>query len=179
MDPTEESFRMLLTEEGQVNAVFACFGSAAQHAQAFEEELRRFLTNFNKLFKTHFELNELEDPKKTKKTMGGLLKQLRKRVTVKDQHVNRKFDQALVKRNFLIHHFFLKRGAKLKTVEGRMGLLQELVHIEQDLELARAWVGGMRIAMQRALSGKRGTHTDGGDALFTIEINLPDPSSQK
>ena len=34
-----ESLRMLETEEGQNNAVFACFGSAAQHAQMFEEAL--------------------------------------------------------------------------------------------------------------------------------------------
>ena len=38
-----ESLKMLEPEEGQNNAVFACFGSAAQHAQMFEEALGNFL----------------------------------------------------------------------------------------------------------------------------------------
>ena len=33
------SLEMLKSEEGQLNAVFACFGSAAQHSQYFEAAL--------------------------------------------------------------------------------------------------------------------------------------------
>ena len=46
---TEESLRMLESREGQLNAVFACFGSAAQHAQLFEQGLTRFLVMYNKI----------------------------------------------------------------------------------------------------------------------------------
>ena len=40
---TGESLDMLKSEEGQKNAVFACFGSAAQHAQLLEAALSDFL----------------------------------------------------------------------------------------------------------------------------------------
>ena len=39
---TCESLRMLESEEGQTNAIFACFGSAVQHSQLFEQGLDRF-----------------------------------------------------------------------------------------------------------------------------------------
>ena len=38
---TEESLRMLEQEEGQSNAIFALFGSAAQRAQNFEKWCRQ------------------------------------------------------------------------------------------------------------------------------------------
>jgi len=43
------SLETLESEEGQLNAVFACFGSAAQHAQFFEEALGEFLLAYNKI----------------------------------------------------------------------------------------------------------------------------------
>jgi hypothetical protein len=46
---TEESLRMLETAEGQSNAVIACFGSAAQHAQLFGQALARFLGVYNRI----------------------------------------------------------------------------------------------------------------------------------
>lgn len=45
---SEESLNMLKTAEGQSNAVFACFGSAAQHCQHFEKALADFLILYNK-----------------------------------------------------------------------------------------------------------------------------------
>ena len=46
---SSESLKMLESEEGQLNAVFACFGSAAQRAQLFEQSLSRFLAMYNKI----------------------------------------------------------------------------------------------------------------------------------
>ena len=40
---SDESLRMLESEEGQSNAVFAIFGSAAQHSQLYESALAEFL----------------------------------------------------------------------------------------------------------------------------------------
>ena len=48
---TTESLRMLASKEGQINAVFACFGSAAQHSQFFEAALGEFLLVYNKICK--------------------------------------------------------------------------------------------------------------------------------
>lgn len=50
---TTESLKILETEEGQLNAVFACFGSAVQHSQLFEQSLTRFLKMYNRSPQIH------------------------------------------------------------------------------------------------------------------------------
>jgi alpha-galactosidase/6-phospho-beta-glucosidase family protein len=170
-----ESLNMLKSEEGQLNAVFACFGSAAQHSQLFEDELRRFLDAYNKLRKTEITLEDLEnrESKHDKKTMGALLKEVRKSVAFNEEAIDKKLDETLRKRNFLIHRFFLERAEKLDSQDGRMELLRELVQIEQDLETARGWIAGLRVAMVQTISGKREAGTP-GETVFSVEIDIPD-----
>ena len=60
MGYTSESLRMLESEEGQLNAVFACFGSAAQHSQYYEAALEEFLVVYNETFKKSLTLQDLE-----------------------------------------------------------------------------------------------------------------------
>lgn len=170
-----ESLDMLKSEEGQLNAVFACFGSAAQHSQLFEEELCQFLDVYNKLRKTNLKLegSEAAKPKHNKKTIGALLKQMRKGVRFPEQAVDARFDEALEKRNFLIHRFFLERGEKLRTESGRMELLRELVSIEQDLDTVRGWIAGLRIAILETVSGDRRS-SDTSPTIFAAEVDIPD-----
>jgi hypothetical protein len=47
----DKSLEMLKTGVGQINAVFACFSSAARHAQHFEAALAEFLSDYNKVSK--------------------------------------------------------------------------------------------------------------------------------
>ena len=56
---TTESLKMLETEEGQLNAVFACFGSAVQHSQLFEQGLTRFLKMYNKIASDSLSIDDL------------------------------------------------------------------------------------------------------------------------
>jgi len=51
---------MLKTDEGETNAVFSCFGAAAQHAQIFEEGLAKFLVVYNLLAAKAVTLEDLE-----------------------------------------------------------------------------------------------------------------------
>jgi hypothetical protein len=143
MEPTEISHHMLKTEEGQVNAVFACFGSAAQHAQHFEAALGEFLLLFNKLASRKLTLEALDalDQKLQKQTMGALLRELRKYVRINDAKVDRCLELALEKRNFLMHDYFRVRKGKLRVEKERMALLAELVQIGSLLEQAAALVG--------------------------------------
>jgi hypothetical protein len=150
---TDESLRMLETEEGQLNAVFACFGSAAQRAQLFEESLAKFLVVYNKIFDSALSLQDLEmlEAKLQKKTMGSLLRELSNYVTIQDESVARNLDEALRLRNFLMHNFFISRDQSLKSVEGRLSLLAELVEIGRILEQSRIIMNAMRIAMCETL----------------------------
>ena len=177
---TYESLRMLESEEGQTNAIFACFGSAAQHGWLFEVALEEFLLTYNKLCKKSLDLNDLEaiEKKLSKQTMGRLLAEFRKHVTIDDHTVEQCMDSALQKRNFLIHHFFRKRQEKFRTEKGRMELLAELVAIERELKHATDLTNGMRVAVSRKLglnndSMKAEEGDTASDTLFSFEIATP------
>ena len=144
---TDESLRMLQSGEGQLNAVFACFGSAAQHAQLFEQGLTRFLIMYNKIASDSVSVDDIGQ----KMTMGQLLRKVGQHVTISDNSVEEGFSTALMDRNYLIHRFFLERNPLLGSSEGRMQLLSELVGIEANLERCRVMINAMRIAMCKAL----------------------------
>ena len=144
---TDESLRMLESGEGQLNAVFACFGSAAQHAQLFEQGLARFLIMYNKIASDSVSVDDIGQ----KLTMGQLLRRVGQHVTINDNSVEERFSTALIERNYLIHRFFLERNPLLASSEGRMQLLSELVGIEANLESCRVTINAMRIAMCDAL----------------------------
>jgi len=145
---------MLKTDEGQTNAVFACFGSAAQQAQMFEDGLTKFLATYNVASSESVTLEDLESlkVKLNKFTMGSLIVNLEKLVKFNTTFVPDTFNQVLKDRNFLMHHFFLERAPELATTEGRMELLSELIAIEGRLELARVMIDAIRVALCEAMN---------------------------
>ena len=147
---TSESLKMLESEEGQLNAVFACFGSAVQHAQLFEQGLARFLMIYNRIASDPVGVEDIGH----KMTMGQLLHKVRQHVTVDDNSIELGFSAALEERNYLIHRFFLERDPQLKSTEGRFELLSELSRIEMNLDRCRVAINAMRMAMCEALGVK-------------------------
>jgi hypothetical protein len=150
---SEESLNMLNTAEGQTNAVFALFGSTAQHAQLLEQALKRFLRRYNQIAKDALQPEDFDviEASLAKKTMGQLIHEMQKHIEFSDPKMSDRFELALQKRNFLMHHFFLEQGGKLKTQDGRMALLAELSSVDQMLEDGRVIMNAMRIAMCRTL----------------------------
>jgi hypothetical protein len=148
-----ESLDMLKTDEGQLNAVFACFGSAAQHAQMFEEALGNFLLAYNHIRPEKMSAEELEELTQgiQARSMGSLLHELKSLVTLKEGDPRERMEAALKVRNYLMHRWFLDRRETFKSARGRMALLQELVGMERLLESARVTANAMRIAMCRTL----------------------------
>lgn len=144
---SSESLRMLETEEGQLNAVFAYFGSVVQHAQLFEQGLTRFLTMYNRILSDTLAIDDIGD----KMTMGQLLGKVRRFVELSDESIEKGFTTALHDRNYLIHRFFLERNSDLELTEGRMKLLYELNQIERNLDKSRVAINAMRIAMCETL----------------------------
>lgn len=143
---TDESLKMLETAEGQTNAVFACFGSAAQHAQTLEQALVRFLHISGGVSGHALPLDKL-----TRQTLGALIRELQNRVKFDNPQPTELLADALDSRNFLMHHFFLKRDVQLGSEAGRFSLLAELTKIENQLDNGRVVVNAMRIALCRAL----------------------------
>ncbi len=148
-----ESLKMLESEEGQLNAVFACFGSAAQHAQLFEQGLAEFLIAYNRICSDSIAIDDLEAGTSSlrRRTMGQLLRKLSEHVTIEEISVSDCFSTALKSRNYLMHEFFLKKNSELETAEGRMQLLVELTTIQGILERSRVMINAMRIAMCETL----------------------------
>ncbi len=169
------SLEMLKSEEGQLNAVFACFGSAAQHGQFFEEALADFLCAYNRLCQTSFTISDLDhlEAKFARQTMGVLLSELRKHVRIGDENVVVLMDEALKKRNFLMHNFFRQRNEAFQTEKGRMDMLKELVEIGSLIENATNITNGMRVALERAIDGGE-IAAPNSDVLFSMEIDVLD-----
>ena len=171
-----ESLKMLRTKEGQNNAVFACYGSASQHAQLLEEQLKQFLLAYNKLRNTDWKLEDIEEfGDSTKKmTMGALLRQMQKHVRFNEQGVVDTIETVLKNRNFLIHRYFLERDDWFKTKKGRMMMIEELVKLERQLEKVTGWIGALEVALIRVVE-RRGDERDLHDenVLFTAEVALP------
>lgn len=142
----EESLKILETAEGQTNAVFAMVGSAVQKAQFFERALARFLLTYNKVSSDPVSIKDIDD----KLTMGRLLANLRKKVTVPDAWES-SLPVALKDRNFVSHRLFLERGGQLGSVEGRLQLLEDLWIIGEKLDACTTLVNAMRLAMCRSL----------------------------
>ena len=74
---------MLESEEGQLNVIFACFGSAVQHGQLFEQGLARFLTMFNKISSESVSVEDIGH----KMTMGQLLSKVEQHVSFSDESI--------------------------------------------------------------------------------------------
>jgi hypothetical protein len=179
---TSRSLEMLESAEGQLNAVFACFGSAAQHAQLLEQGLSRFLTTYNRVASDSVNANDIGN----KMTMGQLLNKVKTYVKIDDDSIEQAFTNALEERNYLIHHFFLQRNPLLDTTEGRLELPAELVSIESNLDHCRVAINAMRIAMCKATgidddwaceysNSESNTHSRSNIAPFSIQLEIERP----
>ena len=78
---------MLKSQEGQLNAVFSCFGSAAQHGQLFEHALGELVLSLNAVSGRRLSSADLLNVERRlhKKTIGQLLRELNKHVTQVDE----------------------------------------------------------------------------------------------
>ena len=85
-----QSLEMLETEEGQLNAVFACYGSAMQSGQLFEQALGDFLTKYKELTSEDLSPADLLSTKLDlqKKTIGRLLYAFHKVAKVNEAEIH-------------------------------------------------------------------------------------------
>ena len=165
---SKESLKMLKSEEGQLNAIYACYGSAASQGQFLEDAVRGLLT-------------KVSDGSLSWDRTGlkKLIDELRKRIAITDERVWASFHEAREVRNDLIHAYFRGKEHKLKTKEGRMGMLRELVKKEAPIRRAKELINGMGVAVDEAL--KNGHSLEGG-VIISLSNDVekshlpPDPS---
>ena len=161
------SLEMLESEEGQLNAVFACYGSAAQHGQLFEEALLKLVVLLNECLGIDGAAAAIQ-----KKTIGQLLKLFEKKfVEEMDDWVSEFLDETKRRRNFLIHDYFLKRSDDMGIETGRLEMLRELLDIQAQLRRGAGLVNGLRVAIEAARNGEP-PRNDESEVVFTVKLRL-------
>ncbi len=117
--------------------VFAWYGGAAYAAQLFEQELIILLILTARLENRALPSNTIEDLDEwlSKKTLGGLLRELKKKFTLAPDF-ERLLNEYLEKRNFLAHRFFVDHATDLLSRSGCERLVEELKGLSSDLREA-------------------------------------------
>ncbi len=111
----------------ELKEMYAHFGLTAYCAQCFEIEALNILllhARLSDLTAPVIELEELES-KLNKKTLGSLLRDVKKRVSFQ-QSAERIIDHALARRNYLFHSFFSSHAAEMLSSAGRQNIIAEL-----------------------------------------------------
>ena len=164
---TARSLEMLESKEGQLNAIFACYGSAAQHGQLFEEALRKLIAVLNECLGIDSTAAAVQ-----KKTIGELLKIFENKfVEDMDDWVSDFLDETRQRRNFLIHDYFLIRSDDIGIDTGRVAVLRELKDIEAQLRRGAGLVNGLRVAIEAARNGEP-PRNDDSEVVFTVKLRL-------
>jgi hypothetical protein len=137
------------SESYRIREVYAFFGLTMYHIQCLERTLSMLsATVYN------FEANHTTRPQfdsileaNFKKTLGQLIKQIKKSVDLPESF-EKKLADALEKRNFLAHHYFWKRAMKFSHTHGQEEMIAELSQLsiyfeemDRELELVqRKWM---------------------------------------
>ena len=167
---TKESLNMLKSKEGQLNDVFACFGSACQRGQLLEKALGDLVLVINQLVDSSLSLADLKgrDEKIRRKTMGNLFRYVKEHATISDESIVENLNLAINKRNFLAHRYFIERDTGFETRADRKGMITELVIMGDFIDQCTAVVRGINIAIRDTLYGVR--NSSSSRPLFTVEI---------
>ena len=117
--------------------LFAWYGAAMYAAQLFEVELVTLLLALKRLRDPNTQPHEYDhlDNLLSRKTLGALLKELRKYC-----QITQEFENMLIgyrdSRNYLAHEFFYKNANQMRTREGVGTITAELQDIERQLREA-------------------------------------------
>lgn len=111
--------------------IYAYFGLAIYGSQCLERTLSIALISVlnpnvinmtSEFFDFELELN-------FKKTLGSLLKELKKTQYFDDEHFHEELTELLKQRNWLVHHYFWNRAVHFMNKDGQQTMLEELKEI--------------------------------------------------
>lgn len=132
--------------------MFAHYGLTAYHAQCFEYELGNILSLQLRLdgkVSSFEELFSLDD-KNSKRTLGNLLKKVRKFVKF-DNKAEKRLNDALLKRNYLTHNFFSNNSIRILSIKGRSEMIMQLNDLSESFKIAESLVQNITSLLMKAL----------------------------
>lgn len=132
-----------------LRALYFEFGRTAEMAQVMEVEAGNLALSFVSLA---FDPSKITDEQRrffkaiiddvNSRTFGNLLKQIRKIGSVSED-IEKIINEALEKRNYLVHKFFRNHNLQINSEEGRKEMRTELEEIYKSLSRAHATLSGM------------------------------------
>jgi hypothetical protein len=122
-------------ESELIKTVYAHYGLAAYQAQCVERQLAILLATAYGPGIRKITASQYDDLLGSffKKTLGGLIAHLRKSVNVSPDF-EATLNEALKKRNWLVHHYFWERAGHFMTNKGRQSMINELREIAEFLD---------------------------------------------
>lgn len=139
--------------------LYAEFGIAAEKAQVLEVEAGNVGLAFLSVFVDTDQITDEERARfrglvddANRKTLGALLKVVKSLGTL-DQSILDAIDEALERRNYLMHKFFRHHNFAICSEAGRKTMIDELREIQRKLALAHAMLHGISSTLA-ALAGR-------------------------
>lgn len=152
-----------LSDGEQQKHVYACAGLALYRAQCFEAELTQVILSVKKAKGKLLSPDEYEalDSKLSKKTLGGLIREVRDFVEIND-HGEAVIEKALNARNSLTHGFFWRHAENMVTDRGRRKVMDDLLNSVQLFRVAE----GVGIVTVRNMLRCMGSSQEEVDQLY-------------
>lgn len=132
------------------------FGRAAEMAQIMEVEAGNLALAFVTIA---FDTTNITDEQREfvraliddvdRRTFGNLMREIRKTTHV-SEGIDKTINDALVKRNYLIHKFFRTHNFAIHSEEGRKAMRAEIAAIYSALNLAHRVLHGMTHTLNQA-----------------------------
>ncbi len=142
-------------EESQLSAVFACYGWAVAQGQFLEDAMRKLLVKVSS-----------GPPPSDRLGLENLISSLREQITITDARAWKAFHMVRKERNRLIHQYFRNKEDNLKTEDGRLEMLMELVSIGTSIQRVADLLNGMTVAVDESL--KEGGQKLDGDIVLSL-----------
>jgi hypothetical protein len=168
MEPIASSTDM---NEERRTAVYASVGKALKQAQHYEQALKFFIRTVDRIKPGGDDPQRVEALVRSpeKQTLGLLLGRFKRRVKISDPGVPTLLQEAVDKRKFLAHHFFLERENLIADEEGRISMIKQMEDIEELLRKAGTLMRAMGTVLQETIDGIRKETCE--SPLFSMEID--------
>lgn len=121
----------------EIDEVFRWFGIVAHNIQTLEADMINILLLVGRIYDQSVSIEQLKNHELIflKKTMGQLLNKLTKDDFIKND-IPSIWEQARIKRNYIVHHFYYTNSTKLYTSKGCEELIKELKKDSKLFEMA-------------------------------------------
>lgn len=149
--------------------LFANFGLCSLKAQVIEHQLAVITTATRYLGTGSFNVTEFRQTLNAdKRTMGQLIKALRVKIEV-PVDLEEILKKALEDRNYIIHHFFMKKCLQMGQVESAPEMTAEIISIGRNFEVAIEKLDQIMEKLQKIADLPYAQIKEDAKNLFTLE----------